>query len=301
MSDEKRLEGKIPSEVHGIDELVSFSFARAKSIDTIENKEDMHEHDIEITLVIKGCGSYEIEGQQWTVYGNEVLVVPPKHVHNSNGNRQYIGNYYHIKIDLTKEFKGIGLSAEAGSELATWLFSMKPTIVSVSQHMITLVSQAYFNLWKDGYIFKCCAQAQLAEFLFLLYAQYMTMPEKQDMDFKENVERFMEENLNECYSIEEIAKQLGYSISYFKTKFRKTFGMTPNHYILSKKIEVGKKMLAQNYTITSVAMELGFSSSNYFSTVFRHFTSMTPTQYKRYIEGIKESQPGQARPDKEEV
>jgi len=34
-----------------------------------------------------------------------------------------------------------------------------------------------------------------------------------------------------------------------------------------------------------VAHELGFSSSQYFATVFRRFTGLTPTQYRARVRG----------------
>lgn len=40
-----------------------------------------------------------------------------------------------------------------------------------------------------------------------------------------------------------------------------------------------RQLLLEGRSVTDIAMELGFSSSNYFSSVFRRYTAMSPTQY----------------------
>ena len=44
-------------------------------------------------------------------------------------------------------------------------------------------------------------------------------------------------------------------------------------------VELARQLLLEGRSVTDVAMELGFSSSNYFSSVFRRYTAMSPTQY----------------------
>lgn len=61
-------------------------------------------------------------------------------------------------------------------------------------------------------------------------------------------------------------------------------GITPREYINSLKVEYAKNMLLdENYNITDVAFDLNFSSSNYFSSVFKQFTGFTPSQYRDLI------------------
>ena len=55
----------------------------------------------------------------------------------------------------------------------------------------------------------------------------------------------------------------------------------PRTYINRQKIELAKELLLQSGNITSVAEELSFDTPAYFSSVFRKFMAMTPSQYIR--------------------
>ena len=56
-------------------------------------------------------------------------------------------------------------------------------------------------------------------------------------------------------------------------------GTNPRSFINYHKIEAAKKLLLDGQSVTDTAMELSFSSSNYFSAVFRRYTSLSPTEY----------------------
>lgn len=63
--------------------------------------------------------------------------------------------------------------------------------------------------------------------------------------------------------------------------FTASYGVSPKQYQVSARIEEAKRMLHQsNATITDVAMELGFSSSQHFATQFKIVTGMTPREFE---------------------
>jgi AraC-like DNA-binding protein len=77
-----------------------------------------------------------------------------------------------------------------------------------------------------------------------------------------------------------LAEDAGLSLSRFKTKFKAQIGIAPHEFILRCKVEAAKKfLLEENRNVTNTAMELGFSSSQYFATVFKRFTQQTPLEF----------------------
>jgi AraC-like DNA-binding protein len=83
------------------------------------------------------------------------------------------------------------------------------------------------------------------------------------------------------YTMKQLARVAGLSESRFKHRFREEVGTTPADYQLRHKIDRACQMLIQdNTTILDTALSLGFSSSQYFATVFRRYVGVTPTEYR---------------------
>lgn len=79
--------------------------------------------------------------------------------------------------------------------------------------------------------------------------------------------------------VRELAKVARMSEGAFRRRFEAEVGFTPLAYLNHRRIERAKRLLAARASVTTVAHELDFCSSQYFSTVFRKITGMTPSEY----------------------
>lgn len=76
----------------------------------------------------------------------------------------------------------------------------------------------------------------------------------------------------------------GLSQRRFCDLFSAHLGVTPNRYILSKRIAHAKELLTLDYLSCREVAELcGFSDEYYFSKTFKKETGLTPTQFKRTV------------------
>ncbi len=92
---------------------------------------------------------------------------------------------------------------------------------------------------------------------------------------------FIEENLAEKISFEELASKLGTSRRNFDRRFFKATGNTPIEYQQRVKVEVAKKALENGRkTIFEVMNEVGYADDKAFREVFRRFTGMSPLEYR---------------------
>ena len=81
-------------------------------------------------------------------------------------------------------------------------------------------------------------------------------------------------------TIPQLARSLRISEASFRARFRREMGLPPAEYMLRQKIELAKLRLSSRPAcVTDVAHGLGFSSSQYFATVFRRFTNLTPSEF----------------------
>jgi AraC-like DNA-binding protein len=92
---------------------------------------------------------------------------------------------------------------------------------------------------------------------------------------------YIEENVDFYIDIDYLANIAGLSKSRFQIKFKEYTGYPPREYIMRKKVERARELLdSSDLTITEIAHMLCFSSSQYFSTVFKKYTNVTPAEYK---------------------
>ncbi|MFP4055103.1 MAG: helix-turn-helix transcriptional regulator [Phycisphaerae bacterium] len=82
-------------------------------------------------------------------------------------------------------------------------------------------------------------------------------------------------------TVEQLAEACDMGRASFAELFRRVVGQTPAQYANQVRIERAREMLATgDRTVTEIATRLGFSSSQYFASVFRKFTGTSPSAYR---------------------
>lgn len=95
----------------------------------------------------------------------------------------------------------------------------------------------------------------------------------------------MKENCHRSLCLEQLAQLCEMSVSNMKRIFGRFSDVGVAKYFLSLKIRRAKELLEQEIPASQVAEMLDYSEINYFYTVFKRETGMTPTQYKRSRSG----------------
>lgn len=81
---------------------------------------------------------------------------------------------------------------------------------------------------------------------------------------------------------EDMAAAMGVNESYLARCFQQELNIPPMTYLMRHRINQAKHLLAQSdESITSVAMTVGFSGSDYFSRVFRQEVGVSPRAYRQ--------------------
>ncbi len=94
---------------------------------------------------------------------------------------------------------------------------------------------------------------------------------------------FLQENYKDPeLSTNMVAQKVSLSNSWLSTKFKEEVGIGVSDYLNGIRVQKAKKLLDQSeYMIYEVAELTGFTSSQYFSKIFKQFTGLTPNEYKR--------------------
>ena len=92
---------------------------------------------------------------------------------------------------------------------------------------------------------------------------------------------YIYEHLHTRITLETLASVTNLSAPYFSRLFKKETGYPVSEYILSKKLETAKSMLASSdYSIAEISASLAFPSQSYFTNVLKKDCGMTPKEYR---------------------
>ncbi len=85
------------------------------------------------------------------------------------------------------------------------------------------------------------------------------------------------------WTVPRMADTCGLGVTQFLHYSKQLNNMTPAHYLNYCRIESAARMLLENpsASVTQIAMSCGFSSSQYFASVFRRYFDCTPNDYRQ--------------------
>ena len=93
---------------------------------------------------------------------------------------------------------------------------------------------------------------------------------------------YIKENFAQNITITEIAKAGDLSPFYLNKTFKTILGETPIRYVTKIRIRYSMALLYNSdLTIDEIAEQCGFQNANYFSKVFKKYTNMSPTDFRK--------------------
>lgn len=251
----------------------------------------IHKDCIEIVTVVNGRQSYISGDKTYNLTGGDVFVSFVDQPHGSGENLQEINEIVWMQIDMRLGDNFLGLGNEFGQILFNKISSIKEPTFKIDRASIKILLGAFESfrkLTKDD--------IQTGQSLLITYLNriVMSQPANREIEymFKE-ILKHIDNNICDNIEIAELGRICNLSESRFKHKFSEIVGIPPKQYINYKKIECAKAMLKDRaktinndntklppISITDIAMQLGFTSANYFSTVFKKFTGISPGEFR---------------------
>ena len=93
---------------------------------------------------------------------------------------------------------------------------------------------------------------------------------------------YMNENYTLPISLEDVAKEIGYSANYLSHCIKKRFSFGYTTLLSCIRIEMAKSLLSESKKSSlEIAFECGFGSERNFNRQFKNITGTTPKKYKK--------------------
>jgi AraC-like DNA-binding protein len=96
---------------------------------------------------------------------------------------------------------------------------------------------------------------------------------------------YMNDNYTVRFNLSEISASAGLSKYYFDRAFKKAFGISPQRYFLTLRLDRAKEILsgpaARRKPLAEIALNLGFADQSHFTNAFRRYSGMTPREFRQ--------------------
>ena len=91
--------------------------------------------------------------------------------------------------------------------------------------------------------------------------------------------------MDRCYDhpldLQQLSTHASFSRYHFIRLFRKTYKRTPHQYLMQKRVEKARELLATTeLSVTEVCFRVGFQSLGSFSALFHRLVGQPPTEYR---------------------
>ena len=242
--------------------------------------------------VNEGKFEWILDGQIFLVFPGDLFIVLPNQIFGSPNNIWDVGVFSSISITLDKVFddtdftfgdwSGLPITEQ---KLIGKLFFLNPKPVIQNFRIFGEVFskiQQELSICEIG--FKTRVN-QLLDELILCTVRQLSKQDNLRRDFPQTFQKFdkiLRENISHPWTVEEMAVIMGLGTTAFTEKVKSYSGFSPLNYLINLRIAESIKLL-KNTTIslTDIALDTGFYSSQHFSSTFKKLTGYTPGYYRK--------------------
>jgi len=94
--------------------------------------------------------------------------------------------------------------------------------------------------------------------------------------------RYMAEHYARPLTLASVAAEVGLSPGYFSTLFHDVVGVSFRDHLCRIRVEESKRLLlSSDYSLTDIAVAMGFTDQSYYSKVFKRIVGLPPGQYRK--------------------
>ncbi|MBZ0284536.1 MAG: AraC family transcriptional regulator [Anaerolineae bacterium] len=105
----------------------------------------------------------------------------------------------------------------------------------------------------------------------------------------QRVRHLLEERYADDIKLDELAQVVHWNPFYLLRVFRNEIGLPPHAYLENVRVRQAQYRLREGMALAQVAYETGFSSQSHFNRSFKRFIGVTPGQYAKQVNILKDA------------
>lgn len=220
----------------------------------------------------------------YTLRPGDILIIPPHEVHAN----RYTAQSFRYNVYFKASDLGERLAKELMDEylVQTCYLHVPGTEREVVEQLLSaMVIEDKVN---DEYTPDLMVNLLKSFFLQLKRHGYQPVPhteaENQEDQKILEVARYISDNFAQEITLTSMAELAGLSPSYFSRRFKNVTGTGMKEYVSYLRLRrAAALLLSSSESITAIAVECGFSDSNYFKDAFKKMFGHSPRAYRKSI------------------
>lgn len=247
--------------------------------------EHAHRGAIEICFLVKGVQTYRLGRKFHRLRGGDVFVTLPGERHDTGGLPQEKGILYWMLIRLPRRRERfLDLPGSQASAMLNVLLSLKHRHFRGSWKMkehLDAITSLYHSPTKSPELDAFSMANRIGAFLLEVVACAKEAPAGGTSSPIPTVLHHIGKHLDEELTVPYLAALAGLSEARFKALFKQEVGTPPGEYVMRARVlEAQRRLREEGSSVTRISYDLGFSSSQYFATVFKRFTGQNPGAFR---------------------
>lgn len=164
-------------------------------------------------------------------------------------------------------------------------YAQKALKIGVEDYVLKPVSKEDIHQLLVKLVREVKEESSQSEVVSMIKSYQATYGASDDQGYRRAIVEAMQEGVSDPeFTLSVLADGLGLSVGYISGLFRKYFQVTFKEYLLDKRMEKAKILLLstemKNYEVSEA---VGIADANYFSTVFKKATGMTPGKFREKV------------------
>lgn len=246
---------------------------------------------IRIYYVIEGKHEWCIAHQSYVFYPGDVAVILPGIPFGSDNSILEIGAFTWIHLGIQKLDNGhilpgkwSGLSASESAAIGKILSLNNSPVLARCSEAGKILKCIHAELFGQEIGYQTRVNHQVDE-LLIQVTRHMTRQSHPGRDFPKTfmrLEEVLRQNLEHQWTVEEMAALVGLGTTLFTERVKSYSGFSPINYLINIRISEAIKLLKRpDISVTDIALNTGFYSSQHFSTTFKKLTGYRPSEFRK--------------------
>lgn len=259
-------------------------FGRA-SIYRLDKPLATHAHrEGHLIFLVGGTESLQdISGVQHPISKQFATAVNAWQPHNFHPGDTVNGSYFLTLYINPAWFLELGRNARSAFRFGRNSIEVTSQIGRLVQRVTSLLMEHDYNNMFDGYLYELVRECFDQSWQWIdgdtdMRNDWVTV---RDFRIRKSMQ-LMKERIGDELALDTIARDAGLSRPHFYKLFRENIGLTPNIYLNTLRMETSiDRLTLSTDPITTIGLDIGFSSQASFTRFFTSNAGIAPTEYRR--------------------